>query len=86
MGRLIDADKLKKHYAWWGTSGNDELEERKKDFDVIIDLQPGTEIVNCKECSFYTPAGWHSGYCERFFSQKANVIMDDNFCSLGRKK
>lgn len=34
-GRLIDADKLKQHYAWWG-----EDSEQKKLFDQIIDLQP----------------------------------------------
>lgn len=33
MGRLIDADKLKKHYAWWN---NDE----KIIFDEIVDSQP----------------------------------------------
>lgn len=34
-GRLIDADVLKGHYAWWG-----EDSEQKKLFDQIIDLQP----------------------------------------------
>lgn len=34
-GRLIDADVLKSHYAWWG-----EDSEQKKLFDQIIDLQP----------------------------------------------
>ena len=33
-GRLIDADRLKNHYALWC---NDELREL---FDTIIDLQP----------------------------------------------
>ena len=40
--RLIDADKLKKHYAWWGNDGA-EYRERKADFDVIVDLQPTVE-------------------------------------------
>ena len=34
--RLIDADKLKQHYAWW----NDEIKEL---FDTIVDLQPTGE-------------------------------------------
>ena len=34
--RLIDADKLKQHYAWW----NDEIKEL---FDTIVDLQPTVE-------------------------------------------
>lgn len=33
MARLIDADKLKNHYAWWDN-------EDKKMFDDIVDLQP----------------------------------------------
>lgn len=35
-GRLIDADKLKEHYAWWNN-------EEKKIFDEIVDLQPTVE-------------------------------------------
>ena len=34
MGRLIDADKLKQHYSWWG----DDLERQV--FDDIVDQQP----------------------------------------------
>lgn len=42
--RLIYADKLKAHYAWWGSeNASDELKERKKDFDDIIDVQPTVE-------------------------------------------
>lgn len=42
--RLIDADKLKAHYSWWGSEGaSGELKERKADFDVIVDLQPTVE-------------------------------------------
>ena len=41
MGRLIDADKLKQHYAWWGSQDiNAELKEYKEMFDQIIDAQP----------------------------------------------
>ena len=44
MARLIDADKLKAHYAWW-KGGKRELtmDEAKSDFDTIIDLQPTVE-------------------------------------------
>lgn len=34
--RLIDADKLKRHYAWWNN-------EQQRDFDAIVDAQP-TEL------------------------------------------
>jgi len=41
MARLIDADALKKHYAWW--ENFDNLKQAKNDFDTIIDLQPTVE-------------------------------------------
>lgn len=31
--RLISAEKLKNHYAWWD-------DEKKEIFDIIVDLQP----------------------------------------------
>lgn len=36
--RLIDADALKQHYAWWGETESGA--ERKRLFDEIIDQQP----------------------------------------------
>lgn len=40
--RLIDADKLKKHYAWWEST---ELgRQNKKLFDDIVDAQPTVDI------------------------------------------
>lgn len=42
--RLIWADALKKHYAWWkGGSREMTMDEAKSDFDTIIDLQPTVE-------------------------------------------
>ena len=35
--RLIDADKLKKHYAWWD-------DDKQKLFDEIVDQQPTIEM------------------------------------------
>lgn len=44
MARLIDADKLKAHYSWWEGGGREmTLDEAKRDFDTIIDLQPTVE-------------------------------------------
>lgn len=41
MGRLIDADKLKQHYAWWENgSAEMTLDRAKQIFDTIIDVQP----------------------------------------------
>ena len=46
MSRLIDADKLKQHYAWW-ENGTAEmtLDEAKRNFDTIIDVQPTVDAV-----------------------------------------
>ena len=35
MGRLIDADRLKAHYAWWGDDN-----DKRRTFDCIVDVQP----------------------------------------------
>ena len=46
MGRLIDADKLKQHYAWWEIGdGEITYAEAKKRFDTIIDVQPTVDAV-----------------------------------------
>ena len=37
--KLIDADKLKAHYAWWGDT------EERYTFDTIIDMQPEVDAV-----------------------------------------
>lgn len=43
--RLIYADKLKKHYAWWkGGTREMTMDEAKSDFDTIVDLQPTVEL------------------------------------------
>ena len=39
--RLIDADKLKQHYAWWN-------DENKELFDTIVDIQPTIEPEEAK--------------------------------------
>ena len=52
MPRLIDADKLKAHYAWWDFSDDDDR-RNKHIFDSIVDLQPTAdvvEVVRCKDC------------------------------------
>lgn len=47
--RLIDADKLKLHNAWWATSCNEELREYKVIFDQIVDAQPTVAEVEDDE-------------------------------------
>lgn len=66
--RLIDANKLKAHYAWWkGGTREMTMDEAKHDFDTIIDLQPTVEPkrgkwiddeetgdLRCSLCGHYT--------------------------------
>ena len=56
-GRLIDAEKLKAHYAWW-ENGSEEYQTFKNLFDQIIDAQPTVhkaselckgEIIKCHD-------------------------------------
>lgn len=37
--RLIDADALKSHYAWWGDT------EERRTFDAIVDAQPAADVA-----------------------------------------
>ena len=85
--RLIDADKLKKHYTWWGG-------EEKEMFDTIVDMQPTIEAepirhgqwmlkcadivgetIICSECNhertLLNPVCKYPKYCEN-----CNAKMD----------
>lgn len=44
MSRLIDADRLKNHYAWWGDTTSDTGVCIKELFDTIIDRQPTADV------------------------------------------
>lgn len=49
MSKYIDADKLKRHYAWW-EDGTYEmtLDEAREAFDEIIDQQPAADVAEVK--------------------------------------
>lgn len=52
MGRLIDADRLKAHYAWWEDEG--EEDRTKRLFDEIVDQQPTVaQVTNCRDCRYW---------------------------------
>lgn len=76
--RIIDADLLKKHYAWWE-------DDRQKLFDSIIDQQPtvdaepvrhgkwkndGAGVLRCSECNAQAP--WKYGMDYIDYRWKAN--------------
>lgn len=52
MAKIINADKLKKHYSWWknGTAVM-TLDEAMKTFNQIIDIQPEVIIADKEEKS-----------------------------------
>lgn len=52
MTRLIDADALKKHYAWWE-------DDRQKLFDSIVDQQPTVDTAPVRH------GKWIDGHCSR---------------------
>ena len=74
--RLIDADKLKAHYAWWN-------DESKEVFDQIIDAQPIiAELDFCKTCAYYSENGvdWEQRpACWAWFAYGVDKTKD--FCT-----
>lgn len=76
--RLIDANKLKAHYAWWKGGGREmTMDEAKSDFDTIIDLQPTVEIVRCKDCKHF-----NDGDC----TELPKLASENDFCSWGERR
>lgn len=63
--RLIDADKLKKHYSWWETSD-------KELFDEIVDAQPTVDAI---------PIDWIKETTRNWLSidQDAVTMLVDNW-------
>ena len=92
--RLIDADALKRHYAWWkGGTREMTMDEAKGDFDTIIDLQPTIEvgpIMMCNGEHIKCPA--HKDYERGFKDGQAEAQMkakpkhgrwtEDDTCSI----
>lgn len=92
MGRLIDADRLKAHYCWWaGGSKEMSIDEAKKIFDTIIDVQPTVEqpqtnatenmveIVRCKDCENWV----ENEHCLAWAYEYSDA---DGYCYLGKRR
>lgn len=84
MPKLIDADKLKAHYAWWDN-------EDKKIFDTIVDLQPEA-VVRCKDCKYASLT--YDGECkycqrwkEKYDGESVSLYLDGDFyCAWGERR
>lgn len=75
--RLIWADALKKHYAWWKDGGYEmTLDEAKNCFDNIVDLQPTVEPTKhgrWKHHQYGNTAGYYEcDNCGKINSYKSN--------------
>ena len=87
MGRLIDADRLKAHYCWWaGGSKEMTIDEAKKTFDTIIDIQPtvdAVEVVRCKDCKWHEAEEPGSVWCPYVIG---SWVKSDGYCFLGERR
>lgn len=67
--RLIDADALKKHYAWWE-------DDRQKLFDSIVDSQPTVDAVPVRHGKWtVTPVYIKCSECGESF-----MLIPQNYC------
>lgn len=87
MGRLIDADRLKAHYCWWENgTGEMTLDEAKKNFDTIIDLQPEA-VTHCEDCIHGEIDEKGFVLCHKYSDWSTAMMMHrDDYCSLAEKK
>ena len=86
MGRLIDGDKLKLHYAWWGSVDRETSEimtypEMKEIVDTIIDLQPTIEAEPIKHGRWIRePNCWYRCYVCGEHYPSVSGDMKYNYC------
>ena len=67
--RLIDADALKKHYAWWE-------DDRQKLFDSIVESQPTVDAVPVRHGKWMvTPVYIKCSECGESF-----MLIPQNYC------
>lgn len=76
--RLIDADALKKHYAWWE-------DDRQKLFDSIVDSQPTVDAVPVRHGKWihevrYTIDSLHSYQQYRCSECGMTYITNTKYC------
>lgn len=77
MMRLIDSDKLKKHYAWWE-------DDRQELFDSIVDQQQTVDavpVIRCKDCKHLT-SGKYGIRCEYIGA----YTEEDNYCKWAERR
>lgn len=85
MARYIDADNLKRHYAWWRSE--EDSSEWADIFDEMIDAQTTQDVekvVRCGDCNFN-----ENGKCRLLVERDPNTdhrIWSGFFCAYGERK
>jgi len=72
--RLIDADALKKHYAWWE-------DDKQKLFDSIVDSQPTVDAVPVRHGKWIygNDFHWYTASCSECGYQRRTDIKADGW-------
>ena len=71
--RLIDADRLKAHYCWWsGGSKEMTIDEAKKTFDTIVDVQPTIDIDAITES--HEKIGYDKGFRDGYAQATVETV------------
>lgn len=91
MGRLIDAERLKAHYCWWaGGSKEMSIDEAKKTFDTIIDIQPTVDavpVVRCKDCKWWKTKHMRNGKRKVCVIEAYEPVRnEDEYCSWAERR
>jgi len=81
--KLINAEKLKQHYAWWD-------DDRQKLFDEIVDQQKAVEavpVIRCKDCKHYDGYYCHEKWWGNGYGNYTPPVKDeDGFCDWAERK
>ena len=73
--RLIDAEKLKKHYAWW------DDDERRTLFDQIVDAQPTIDAEPVRH------GKWKQTYLDHeAFGERPSIFYCSACCACSNVK
>lgn len=77
--RLIDADKLKQHFAWWHEGGED-ADRQAEIFEQIIDVQPTVEErKEGKWIVYKAPDRYHCGLVKCQFCGEELIAEADEY-------
>ena len=71
--RLINAEKLKAHYAWWRVAGDADMADT---FDAIVDSQPTVESTKRGRWIKVGDSSWECSICHEVSCCNGNYCVD----------